>query len=523
MYGYSISKKGFLTNNYYKKLGFYEEPESLGTYVMVRLDGNEIIINQDFFGSFGLYIYEIKNDQYFAISNSFLLLKEYLSEKKKISFNKDFADNFIISWLITSSIHETMIKEITRLPSNAIIIINKSNKSLKIKYKDYKENSIPLESEDGLKLIDEWVDKWTYIIRSLKNITNNFYFDLTGGFDSRLVLSIILNSGIDINNLSFNSLKVNAHGIDEDLKIASNISNIFGFKLNNLTLDKNYTKWNPKEILYCSMYSKLGFHKEFYLQNRFFNKQRIAFTGGGGEFLRGKPGYPISQYCEKLSDVGIGIIDHKKEFYYSSMRLCQRSVAQLRKEKIFNNSYEMSSEYYFRTHPYHFGKKAVEGFIANYYFIQPLIDPDLRKIKYDLHGISSHDLIAYIYVRFAHNLIDFPFQGNRSLNQTSIKKALKLNKILPAYKIKKDYNQNFYLDNQKVSPLPPSTNNKSAEKYLSELLKSKKFIQIINRVYDNNVYNWAKDFSQKNQKFFPFRHGYGLLAIAMTLENLEIK
>ena len=58
MYGFSISKAGILTDNYYKKLGFYEKPEPQGVYVMIRKNGNEILINQDFYGSFGLYIYE---------------------------------------------------------------------------------------------------------------------------------------------------------------------------------------------------------------------------------------------------------------------------------------------------------------------------------------------------------------------------------------------------------------------------------------------------------------------------------
>ena len=115
MYGYSISKKGFLTDNYYKNLGYYEEPESIGAYVMIRINDNEIIINQDFHGSYGLYIYEEKNTKYFAMSNSFLLLEEYLAWKKYISLNKDFSDNFILSWLFTPSIYETMIKEINRL------------------------------------------------------------------------------------------------------------------------------------------------------------------------------------------------------------------------------------------------------------------------------------------------------------------------------------------------------------------------------------------------------------------------
>ena len=107
MYGFSVSKKGILTDNYYKHLGKYEEPEPQGTFVMIRKFKNKIIINQDFYGSFGIYIYENKKMNYFALSNSFLLLEEYLIEKQSISLNKDFADNLVISSLCSFSMEET--------------------------------------------------------------------------------------------------------------------------------------------------------------------------------------------------------------------------------------------------------------------------------------------------------------------------------------------------------------------------------------------------------------------------------
>ena len=39
------------------------------------------------------------------------------------------------------------------------------------------------------------------------------------------------------------------------------------------------------------------------------------------------------------------------------------------------------------------------------------MDPDIKKIKYNIQGNNPHDLISYIYIHFAYNLIYFPFQG----------------------------------------------------------------------------------------------------------------
>ena len=59
------------------------------------------------------------------------------------------------------------------------------------------------------------------------------------------------------------------------------------------------------------------------------------------------------------------------------------------------------------------------------------------------------------------------------------------------------------------------------DKYLRKIFKLPKFIDIINKIYNENVYNWARDYSRKT-KFFPLRHGYGLFAIAKILEDLSI-
>ena len=173
MYGYSISKKGILTNNYYIRKGNYEEPEPLGAYILIRRNLNEIQINQDYYGSYGIYIYE--NNGYFAFSNSFLLLVEHLIENRNMTFNKDFADNLIISGLYSYSIYETLVKEINKIPSNSYITMNIKEKKYKINYINQQRYTVPLESEEGLKIIDKWVDKWGYIFRSLKKKTNTLF------------------------------------------------------------------------------------------------------------------------------------------------------------------------------------------------------------------------------------------------------------------------------------------------------------------------------------------------------------
>ena len=423
-----------------------------------------------------VYIYENKNTGFFALSNSFLLLEEYLVGKQNFTLNKEFSDNLIISDLCSPSIYETLVKEIILIPPNSFIVLNIKKKTYKIHYIDYKENSVPFESKQGLKLIDKWVDKWGYLFRSLKNQTNNIMLDLSGGFDSRTVLAILHNSGIDMNEILINSINDTLHFHDEDFKIASNISKKIGFKLNNLKLNKNGTKLSTKDSFFLSIYTKLGFHKEFYLKTKFYSKPIFSFCGFGGEAIRGCHHLPIKKYIEEICSKAKRINGHIEEFYNSSLKLCYRSIDLLKRNKVFNNDYEITADFYYKGRVrHHFGKVSLESFLVNIYKLHPLIDPYIRQIKFDINEKSYHDLIAYIFVRFGHDLMYFPFQGKRELNKESIKKAEKLNKKLPPYKIKYNYNKNFYIDIERNYQAPSSKDNNTNE-YLIKLFKSPKFI-----------------------------------------------
>ena len=369
-----------------------------------------------------------------------------------------------------------------------------------------------------MKKIDEWVDKWGYIFRSLKNQTDNIYFDLSGGFDTRVLLTILLNSGINLSEIKIRTYQDKGNGHDEDTIIANNISSKFGFDINKFNLDNKSVKWNLKDILFCSFYPKLGFHKEFYFQKKFYKRPRFRVTGSGGEELRGAPGMAINDYIKKVSLNDIK--NSGKKLAGSIEKFLFKNVDLLKKKKSFENDYDISfSLQRISYDTNHFGKAALEGYMANIYYINPLLDPDLKKIKYNVNGSLPHDLIAYIYNRFAHELMYFPFQGQRILNINSIKKAKTLNSNFIGYKIKSYYNTNFYIDIERTFHESSSVSIKNPDDYLIKLFKTNLFKKVLNKIYNNDVYKWADKYS-KMSNYFPLRYKYGLLAVAVTLEYL---
>ena len=200
----------------------------------------------------------------------------------------------------------------------------------------------------------------------------------------------------------------------------------------------------------------------------------------------------------------------------------QKKYSFIKKIKSYSNDYEITADFYSKIiSRHHFGKGALENFLVNSYEIQPLIDPDIKKIKFEINKKSFHDLIVYIYIRFAHDLIYFPFEGKRKLNGESIRKAEKINKKFQPYIIKSDYNKKFFIDIKRKSPVHPSYDKNNAENYLKNLFKSSKFIRIINKLYNNNFYFWASQYS-KGKNYHPLKYFYGLFSVAKVLEDLSL-
>ena len=139
----------------------------------------------------------------------------------------------------------------------------------------------------------------------------------------------------------------------------------YGFNLDNNTFDNESIKWNSNDTIFSSMYSKLGVHKEFNLQKEFYLKPRFIFSGSGGENIRGYPGYPIEQYIERLSSHAKIDTKHENEFYNSSLKLCKENIDLLKQLKSYNNSYEISSDFYAKgISRCHFGSEIVENFFG---------------------------------------------------------------------------------------------------------------------------------------------------------------
>ena len=164
LYGYALSNEKVIEDVSDIEDGVTGE----GTYVYIEVKGNKISIFQDFDGSYGLYLF--RKDDYFAISNSFLKLVEFLKHDFELTLNSDFAQGLFTSGLCSHVYEETLVNEIIAIPRNFTVHIDKVENVVSFEKHDFQEKTIDLDSEEGLDLLDNWFFKYINIFFKIKKI-----------------------------------------------------------------------------------------------------------------------------------------------------------------------------------------------------------------------------------------------------------------------------------------------------------------------------------------------------------------
>lgn len=493
-----------------------------GAYVYIDVKNDEIIIKQDFIGAYGIYLY--KNGSYFAFSNSFIKLAEYLKDKEILTFNKEYAEAFLFTGLCSFAYGETLINEIEVLPRNFKIIINKKNKSINYEIKNYQEHTVSLNSKEGLKTLDKWYTKWVNIIRSIKSKTNNISFDLSGGFDTRVVSALWLTSNIDLSKVKVRSNTAKIHVLEEDYEIASEISKKFGFQLNNDVSDFNLIPF--KEIdtpLNISFYTKLGFHKELYFRYEYSDNTLYSFTGAGGETIRGYPNETNDEYIDEILKTANRYDDYLEK---PSLNVIMNCLNKIKKCCNNENDDELPEIAYKEVRcRNHYGKAIVESFFYNNIALSPLIDMDLHKLKInDALCDDKHLLIALIYQRYCPDLLNFKFEGGRHIDIETINRAKEINNIHPF--VYKELNFISGPDIKEKKPMNHFGGSHVKFDDANDLIRkgfySRSFEMEFKKYFPANYYNEIIKYEQNNN-FYPLRHIYAAIAILKLITCTKSK
>ena len=512
-YGYGIVNDKIITKS---KFNSPDELNGNGAYIFIDSNNDTISLFQDHVGSYGLYLYE--HEDYFAISNSFLKLTEFLSKSDKpISLNKDYANYYLSVALTVSVPDETLINEITMLSRNCIVHIDKESKKLTTEELDFKETTISLDTEEGIKILDDWYFRWVELFRELRKKTNSMRFDLSGGFDSRIVAALWLTANINLNNVLINSSKNEA--LKEDLKIASEIAEHFNFKLN---LPKKH-KLKPVTIiesLNAELYPQFGFHKTRFWKPYKFEETNYRISGHCGGLMRHDLNYTLQEYEEKIIN-RTKLYD--KEIYESTKKLFEiKNEKYCEKYNLDINSKKLTTIFYKDSrNRHHFGKSWIGDYSCNIITIAPLSDPNLMKLK--LHTDSCDDgllLYALIFLRYCPDLINFKVEHNRQINEKTIRYANEINNKFPFKPKNYDFIEGPELDN-KFENKEAIFKTKDIQTKFKEIFYSKNFIKEYEKNFTKQSYKRIKKNTEtKNRN--KLNEIYGSIDIIKTIEYVKL-
>lgn len=516
LYGYSVNNGQVIINGNVNK----EKVLSEGAFVSISNTNENLIIKQDYLGSYGIYIY--RQNDYFAISNSLLYLVEYVKKNHSITINKDYINAFLSQDIYSLSYKETIINEIQILERNAYLIIDKNNKILKTEYIDYKENTVKVDSPEFFQILDEWFFKWTGFIRELKTKTNNLVVDLSGGMDSRIVFILFLGAQINLNEVVVNVFKDKLHTHKEDYEIAEEIANHYHFQLNNreMCMEKS-VPFSLKDATNICQYLKLSLHKQFYPRPCKYERPFFLFGGQGGECIR---------HYWNMDESGF---IHKNQKYFFDNNLEPEMNESVRKvitntcdcirenPKRFNREFDESyltvnifRETYCRQH---FGKVAIGQFFTNQFCFFPTLDISLNKLKLSNDCCTDKNLlIAIIFTRYIKDILNFKFDSNRSINEDTIQYAKMLNAkypLEPRYKNLISYQgDEVHSAITNVACKSDVLLNKMNNFYLKRY-NTAKTKAIFNTYFNQRIYDSIMDDVRSRQRF-PLQNFYPIIAIS---------
>ena len=529
LYGFCIVN-GTITDDIESLSG--SEPTEDGAYVYIKRDGDIITIKQDFVGCYGLYLYTDKD--YFAISNSFIYLVNYIKTRRKITFNQCYADYFLTVGLCSSSYSETMINEISLLDRSAVITLNVADRSMSLSYIDYKENTVDLDSEEGIKILDDWYIKWTSIIRNLFEKNVDIMTDLSGGFDSRITFLLVLTSGIDLNKFWVNSANDDLHTHAEDYKIASDISKYFDFPLNNRQkISEEMYNYSINDIFDISLYLKECFHKQMYFHRFYTKKRRYKLNGFGGECIRAFPSYHKDE-----ETIIRNAVNGSKKFLFNAKqaervensirRILQNTFTKIHKKydslgrplsDLTNFAFALYRETRNRSH---FGKQLVEHYYSNLLYISPLLDKNLSMLSFSIKNDSDGDLIyAVIFDRYCSKLLDFEFEGNRSFSDSTLQYAKKINTKFPYVKSLCPSNVDVKIKEKDVQMCDiKRVANEVPDKLIKSAFCSEEIKSLFLRYYNEEAYNYILQDANK-RTYHPLQDVYTVLGICEIMKAVS--
>ena len=536
-YGYSIQATGI-----YEEDNLTEDAaanlDGRGCYVYVAAKDGKITIKQDLNGCWGIYLF--RHGNYFALSNSFFRLLDHVKYRYSLTVNRDYCHYVMADMVAVQAYSQTAVNEINLIDRSAILQIDIAKKNLEIELIDYREHSIPVDSEEGIKVLDNWVEFWSKILSHIAQNTNFIQADLTGGFDTRIHFVPLLHSSIDLNRIRINSSTDKSSAIAvEDYAIASQIAEHYGFKLNKPLPARQFLNFSLADAWNSDSYQQQTVRN---LPTAFFARKGVEklylLKGLSGEFLRKTWHMPPQKFIRKERSMADRYSPALAQDVARSIQTIVESVFRsvCAKYKINDLDSEDIPQYLYhetRTRN-HCGKEIVGHYLKNAITIIPSHDPEIQTLKIKSAQFPDYNfLMVLLFTRYAPDLLKIRFDKFHEAPdiENLVPYAQKINERFPRRFLSDKDNGGvpFNLqprDLQAEKILAEGKNNPSLpsgflENCLKATFESSKTFGLFTTYFDEELYRYAADYYDTHV-FGRYRPMYSVVGVTKALEDVEI-
>ncbi len=397
----------------------------IGAYVIVQCSDDHIDIIRDTMGLGQLYLFRKKN--YWAISNSFWKLCDEVSTCYRLSLNKGYAEALFYFNMMPYVFGGTLCKDIVALSAFDEIHIDIKGKSIYIKTNNNLYNRVSLDSIEGMRILDDWIYRWSAIIKGLERGQNQMFCELSGGYDSRVTFALAEHAGIDFDDkkrvlYSYEPISRAAKNhFKGDMEIAKQLADIKKKKINSSEVFLANTRLSSLDGVkaYREIYE--GFMVQAFCPDRWYTNPTIRLGGHMGESVR------AYRHDEKTITHKICIgtkADKSLVKGYMSLVKSYGKICELTGNPDADddvNSLRLEVEC---MDGIFFGKQIICSLISNIVMISPFMDISLRRLDVG-EDINPILMYAVILQRICPEFLEIELNGNRKFTG-EIKKIARL-------------------------------------------------------------------------------------------------
>ncbi|WP_413616402.1 tRNA-specific 2-thiouridylase [Halomonas cupida] len=257
---------------------------SEGRFSVAVNDGNTIVAKSDNMGQDAMFYY-YKNGIW-GLSNSLYLLAKHLCENRvSLSVNYETLASMMVSHSSAQQLisNQTPFNEIRVLPAEKFIRVSHGinpNRVDIVEWTDLSNDGDVSEDEYRAILSNFVVESSSRAIALLDSFSGHEKVDISGGVDSRVVLSLIAASGRDLSGINFCS-NPNA---GDDFRVASNLMDKVGGTIKNRPF--NYEKSSISDIYNLWKVGNLGVYQSLEMPLSTMPQHAVHFHGACGECFR---------------------------------------------------------------------------------------------------------------------------------------------------------------------------------------------------------------------------------------------